>query len=189
MHGNAPYTQSLFEQSYVTFLPERTRDRRDDFAGGFHGGSFLVELRATVVALADLREVVLDHLLGHTHAVVGHAKPLLAGLLVGAPVQRDAQFLLAAVRFADPAGADQLAVDRLAGLAILLDLQPQFTRLQGVLRRLADAGADLYSAGDSGGGSWVSSSASDWRRVRRARAVVSASSMNCGLGRPGGPKL
>jgi len=71
---------------------------------------------------------------GHAHAVVGYAEPLLAGFLVGAPVQRDAQFLLAAVRFADPAGADQLAVDWLAGLALLLHLQPQFARLQGVLQ-------------------------------------------------------
>ncbi len=40
----------------------------------------MVELRAAVVALTDLREVVLDHLLGHEHTGVGHARPLLAGL-------------------------------------------------------------------------------------------------------------
>lgn len=57
----------------------------------------LVELRAAVVALAYLREVALDHLLGRTHAVSGHAQLLLGTLLVGAPVRRDGQFLLAAI--------------------------------------------------------------------------------------------
>lgn len=66
-------------------------------ANGFHGGSFLVELRAAVVAFVDLRKVVLDHLRGHARSVVGHAEPLLAGLLVGAPVRRDTQFILATV--------------------------------------------------------------------------------------------
>lgn len=55
-------------------------------AGVFHGGSLLVELWAAAVALVDLREVVLDQLLGHAPAVVGDARPLLAGLLVGVPV-------------------------------------------------------------------------------------------------------
>ncbi len=65
-----------------------------------------------VSTLSDLREVILIHLLGHAHGVVGHAEPLVGGRLVGSPSEQIRNRSVE-VRNAS-AGATRLALQRTA---------------------------------------------------------------------------
>ena len=96
-----------------------------------HGRALTLELRRPVEALAQSGEVALDHVLGHTRAVVTHEDVVLVPLVVVAPSEGHAQLL----------GVDGVYRLRRA-LARVLELPPQVAqvhRVESVLEQLPDA--------------------------------------------------
>ena len=111
----------------------KERDRRRGVAGVGQRRLLLAVVGASVIALADLGEIVLDDLLGHADAVVGNADEFLFRLWIAAPGQGDLELF----------GPSQ-AIDLLARcLSRLFEhLETQFTQLEGiqrVLEQFADA--------------------------------------------------